>query len=300
MEAIQEARIGGTRSNLSGELSFTSFVPSRLGEIELERTGDLERRIGAAEFALGRLWSAYERLEPERRREAERRAISQEAVSSWKLSAGRDLGAAARAERADGAHEPLSGADALDAGNLERAIAYAADPFDDLPLSRRLLANAHHLMARGPRYERSYPGEFRRSPAWIGPAGSTPATARFVGPEAEEMTAAFSDLERYIHADDAESPIVKAAMAHLQFELIRPFIDGNGRIGRILTLRMLRDAGRIPAMVLPLSDVLRARSNRYYAGIEFAEFEDDIEGWVAFMAEAIGEAAALASDRLPR
>lgn len=298
MEPIQGARIGSTRKNLSGELAYTSFVPARLSGITLERARGLDRAVGAAEFALGRLWAACERMGPEQVRELEREAIAREARSSWKLSAGRDVGIAART--GGGAESSLTGADALDADNLARAISYAADPFDDLPVSRRLLANAHYLMTQGPRYEQSYPGEFRRSPAWIGPAGAALATARFVGPEPAEMETAFADLERYIHADDGESPIVKVALAHLQFELIRPFIDGNGRIGRILSLLMLRDAGRIPALILPISDVLRSRSNMYYASIEFAEFDDDIEGWVAFMAEVIEEAAERAIKNLSK
>lgn len=110
------------------------------------------------------------------------------------------------------------------------------------------------------------------------------------------MIEAFNELEGYIHYNDVEPALVKAALVHYQFEAIHPFIDGNGRVGRALLLRMLVDAELIPAPILPISDVLRARSNEYYAFIEFVEFEGDYENWVRFIINVVTQAARTARE----
>ncbi len=175
--------------------------------------------------------------------------------------------------------------------DLAAALRYALDPFDDLPVSRRLLENAHYLMTQSPRYEKLYPGEFRRSPNWIAGPKATLATARYVPPADEDMTDAFSALEHFIHEASDLPELVRIALTHYQFEAIHPFLDGNGRIGRILTLVMLRDAGLISAPILPLSDVLRERAVTYYGSIDFVEHEGEYETWVKFFLLVLREAA---------
>lgn len=175
--------------------------------------------------------------------------------------------------------------------DLAAALRYALDPFDDLPVSRRLLENAHYPMTQSPRYEKLYPGEFRRSPNWIAGPNATLATARYVPPADEDVTDAFTALEHFIHEASDLPELVRIALTHYQFEAIHPFIDGNGRIGRILTLVMLRDASLVPASILPLSDVLRERAVAYYGSIDFVEHEGEYETWVKFFLLVLREAA---------
>lgn len=293
---------------MKGEAAFESFVPMHLQDVELAWTAKLAREIAETEFALGRLTGAFEALSAERQGEIVEAAIAEEAESSWKLAMGRDIGVAAAlpfeiiVETEEGEllrADELNALDKLDSQEIEdlaAAMRYALDPLDDLPISRRLLENAHYLMTQSPRYAKRYPGEFRRSPNWIAGPGATLTTARFVPPVDEDMLEAFSRLEHFIHTPTDVPVLVRIALVHYQFEMIHPFIDGNGRIGRILTMLMLLEAGQIPAAILPLSDVLRERAAGYYASIERVEFEGDYEGRVHFFLMVIRVAAERATE----
>jgi Fic family protein len=122
---------------------------------------------------------------------------------------------------------------------LNHARAALADPAG-LPLSTRLLCDVHRILMRGVRGEDKLPGEIRRSQNWIG--GTRPGNACFVPPPHEEVAPALAALERWVHSDDPLPPLVKAGLAHVQFETIHPFLDGNGRVARLMSHAMLLDA----------------------------------------------------------
>lgn len=296
---VLKNRAGHTKRNLSGEAAFHSFVPVDLKAITIEWTSALAKTLAETEHALGALSGHFEALSDEEKGAFVETMLESELDSSWNLSAGRKVGMVEDLfEDLIDLDDELDALDEQEVSDLKRACEYLLEPFDDLPTSKRLLENAHYLMSQSPRYEKKYPGEFRRSPNWIARPDETLATARFVPPMSEDMTAAFSALERYIHDANDEPALARIALAHYQFEMLHPFIDGNGRIGRLLSMRMLIEEGQIPAPILPLSNVLRERAGGYYGNLELVEREGDYEAWVAFFLGALRDAAKRALERL--
>ncbi|MEX2549471.1 MAG: Fic/DOC family N-terminal domain-containing protein, partial [Nitriliruptoraceae bacterium] len=153
--------------------------------------------------------------------------------------------------------------DLLEVVNYTRALDHALTALDRLPLSLRLLRETHAILMSGVRGGAMTPGEFRRSQNWIGPPGSTLQTARFVPPPVEAMNDALADLERFLHEDDLPN-LVALALAHYQFEAIHPFLDGNGRIGRLLVPLALCQRGVLERPMLYLSAYFERHRSRYY------------------------------------
>ncbi len=159
-----------------------------------------------------------------------------------------------------------------------------------LALSVRLLCDAHRLLMDGARGNGKQPGELRRSQNWIG--GTRPGNAVFVPPPPERVPALLADLERFIHdAAQPLPPLVKTALIHLQFETIHPFLDGNGRIGRLLIAALIEHWGMLPEPVMYLSGYLKQHQAEYYRCLSHVRTEGDWEGWVAFFLEGVVVAA---------
>lgn len=158
-----------------------------------------------------------------------------------------------------------------------------------LPLSIRLLCAAHHRLMRGVRGADKQPGELRTSQNWIG--GARPGNARFVPPPADAVPALLSDLEQWIHGADPLPPLVRAGLAHVQFETIHPFLDGNGRIGRLLISLLVEHWGLLPSPLLYLSLAFKRHQDEYYHRLSAVRTEGDWEGWTAYFLECVREAA---------
>lgn len=159
-----------------------------------------------------------------------------------------------------------------------------------LPLSVRLLCDAHRLLLAGARGAGKQPGELRRSQNWIG--GTRPGKAVFVPPPPERVPELLSDLERFIHDPDPKlPPLVRVALAHVQFETIHPFLDGNGRIGRLLIAALLEQWGLLPEPLMYLSGYLKQHQREYYRLLSAVRTDGDWEAWVAFFLEAVAAAA---------
>lgn len=162
-----------------------------------------------------------------------------------------------------------------------------------LPISVRLLCDAHRLLLDGVRGAGKQPGALRRSQNWIG--GTRPGNAAFVPPPPEQVPALLSDLERYIHtAESALPPLVRIALVHAQFETIHPFLDGNGRIGRLLIAALLDHWGLLPEPLMYVSGYLKQHQAEYYRRLSAVRTEGDWEGWVAFFLEGVAAAASQA------
>lgn len=162
-----------------------------------------------------------------------------------------------------------------------------------LPLSVRLLCNAHRLLLNGVRGTGKQPGELRRSQNWIG--GTRPGNAVFVPPPADQVPGLLADLERYIHAPDGDMPpLVKVALVHAQFETIHPFLDSNGRMGRLLIAALLEHWDLLPEPLMYLSGYLKHHQAEYYRRLSAIRTEGDWETWVSFFLEGVEEAAAKA------
>jgi Fic family protein len=176
---------------------------------------------------------------------------------------------------------------------LNHARAMIADSAG-LPLSTRLLCDVHRILMRGLRGDDKLPGEIRRSQNWIG--GTRPGDARFVPPPHDEVAPALAALEKWMHTDDPLPPLVKAGLAHVQFETIHPFLDGNGRIGRMLITLLVEHWGLLDQPLLYLSVAFKRRQQEYYDRLSAVRTEGDWEGWTAFFLECVREAAEDAVD----
>lgn len=160
-----------------------------------------------------------------------------------------------------------------------------------LPLSWRYICEMHIRLMRGARTtQHAYPGEFRKSQNWIG--GKTPNDATFVPPAVPDMKNALDDLEKFIHAKDDFPNLIKAGLIHAQFETIHPFVDGNGRTGRMLITLFLHHAGLLELPVLYLSSYFKKHQKLYYQKLNaYHEEDSDVEGWLKFFLEGIIEIA---------
>ncbi len=154
--------------------------------------------------------------------------------------------------------------DVKEVRNYVRALQYGLERLSSLPVSLRLMRELHAYLLEGVRGEQWTPGEFRRSQNWIGSPGSTIETAAYVPPPVNEMQQALGDLEKFIHQPDDLTPLIRLALIHYQFEAIHPFLDGNGRIGRLLNSLLLYDWDLLPQPVLYLSAYFEANRQAYY------------------------------------
>lgn len=157
-----------------------------------------------------------------------------------------------------------------------------------LPITQRLILEVHEILLRGVRGEEKNPGEFRSSPVWVGTAGATPDSAVFVPPLPEHLPALLRDWEFFVNEDGRALPaLIQAALMHYQFETIHPFLDGNGRIGRLLINLLLMERGRLPLPLLYLSSYFETHRQTYYDRLQAVREVGDMEGWLEFFLEAV-------------
>lgn len=196
--------------------------------------------------------------------------------------------------------KPFPPADVQDVCNYLNALHYARAQLASergLPLSLRLLNEAHRRLLHGTRGRSKQPGDLRRSQNWIG--GSRPGNAVYVPPPPDKVMGLLGDLETYIHADDTLPPLVRTGLLHAQFETIHPYLDGNGRIGRLLVALLLEHWGLLKAPLLYLSLFFKRHREEYYRRLNTVRTEGDWEGWTDFFLDGIATIAdeAVASAR---
>ena len=182
-------------------------------------------------------------------------------------------------------------ADTQEVRNYVDALEYGLERLRELPLSLRLVRELHERLMRGVRGDKATPGEFRRSQNWIGPSGSTPATAPYVPPPPAEMMEALANWEDFLHERERFPDLVQCALMHEQFEAIHPFLDGNGRVGRLLITLFLVARGRLPQPLLYLSDYIEAHRQQYYDSLQRVRTEGDWIGWLHFFLVGVEETA---------
>jgi Fic family protein len=180
--------------------------------------------------------------------------------------------------------------------NYIQAYRWVQDQLRDpagLPLSVRLLCESHNRLMSSVRGSDKHPGQLRRSQNWIG--GTRPGNAVFVPAPPEQVVELMSNLEKFIHADSDQSdnlpPLVKIALIHAQFETIHPFLDGNGRIGRLLITALLEHWGLMPQPLLYLSSYLKRHQTAYYRHLSAIRNDGDWEAWISFFLEGVITAA---------
>ncbi|MEE4376811.1 MAG: Fic family protein [Candidatus Competibacteraceae bacterium] len=262
-------------------------------EPAIELGGDLQNLLSAADRALGRLDGSITTLpNPDLfvfmyvRKEA----VLSSQIEGTQSSLQDVLAAEARIfdrERPSDVREVLNYIDALRHG-LER--------LDALPVSVRLLCEIHERLMRGVRGSHLTPGETRRTQNWIGPAGCTLNSASFVPPPPHEVAQTLADLERFLHYDQSLPLLVKIGLAHAQFETIHPFLDGNGRIGRLLIALLLSEAEVLQKPVLYLSHYFKRERQSYYDHLQAIREQGDWEAWLRFFLRGVADVSRQATE----
>ncbi len=189
--------------------------------------------------------------------------------------------------------DPSGGeADVVEVCNYLDAFQYARDQIrrpDGLPISTRLLNEAHRRLLKGARGANKQPGEVRRSQNWIG--GTRPGNAVYVPPPPDQVPTLLTEFERYIHHGGPDSPLIRAGLVHVQFETIHPYLDGNGRLGRLLIALLLEHWKVLDQPLLFLSVYFLRHRPEYYRLLTAVRTEGDWEGWIAFFLDGIVEVA---------
>lgn len=191
-------------------------------------------------------------------------------------------------------------ADVSDVVNYVRAINFAIKRLETLPLCNRLIRETHAVLMSSVRGSDKTPGEFRHSQNWIGGIGSTLKNARYIPPNPTDMAECISDLEKFINDDDEMDPLIKAALVHYQFETIHPFLDGNGRVGRLLITLCLIGSRMLSSPVLYLSCYLKLNRIEYYDRMSEIRKSGNYEQWIKFFLRGLAETAEDATETIDK
>ena len=288
-------RAGTTVQSLSGELQYTSFYPQPLPpEPNIEIDTEMQQLLIDAHKKLSLLNGLSDRI-PNRDLFISM-YVRKEALVSSQIE-----GTQCTLEDVlDPEIDENANADVSDVVNYVRAINFAIQRLKELPLCNRLIRETHEVLMHSVRGNDKTPGEFRVSQNWIGPPGSTLKNARFIPPNPQDMSECMADFERFMNDDDAMDPLIKAALLHYQFETIHPFLDGNGRVGRLLITLFLMGANVLSSPVLYLSCYLKLNRIEYYDRMSEIRKSGNYEQWVKFFLRGIAETAEDATETIDR
>ena len=185
--------------------------------------------------------------------------------------------------------------DIEEVSNYVTAMNEGIKRLSQLPVSSRLIKEIHEILMSGVRGSNKTPGEYRRSQNWIGRPGANMNTADFVPPPPDSVETCMSELEKYIHDDDSLPPLIKAGLVHAQFETIHPFLDGNGRLGRLLITFLLCNWNILDRPLLYLSYFFKSHRTEYYTKLTDVRQKGDWEGWIKFFLRGVSETAEMAA-----
>lgn len=279
-------RAGHYKSNLSGEMTYSSFVPSPLPPTPpVELSNDIINLLVKANSQLVVLEAVASRIPNVALFIS--MYVRKEALMSSQIEGTQ----ATLEDILDPLLDANANRDVADVVNYIKATEFAIKRLRSLPLCNRLLRETHAVLMEGVRGQEKNPGEFRCSQNWIGGQGSTLKNARYIPPAPDDMQAAMSDLEKYIHADDETDVLIRAALIHYQFETIHPFLDGNGRVGRLLITLFLMEKKILTTPALYISYFLKKNRIEYYDRMTEVRAKGNYEQWVKFFLQAIIESA---------
>lgn len=286
---------GFLRKNLHGAMEYQSFVPTPLNEVvPLGLGSDTNRLLSTCSLKLGELKGMLRFISNADMYLA--MYVRKEALLSAQIEGTQ----CTFDDVLDPTRTDLIGHEVADVVAYVRATELAVQRMKCLPLCMRLLREVHKKLLDGTRGAKKNPGEVRTSQNWVGPTGCTIKGAAYIPPNIEDMNAALSELERFINEADSVDPILKAALVHYQFETIHPFLDGNGRLGRLLiTLSLLNDGVLTGAVFYP-SYYLKLNRSEYYTRLMNVRQRGAYEEWVAFFCKCLIKSADDAIESLDR
>jgi Fic family protein len=271
----------GKPRRTGGRHGYVAYFPHSLPRL-LPISPENLLRLADAEAALGRLAGAA-RLLPDPHLLVQP-YLRREAVASTRIEG--TQATLVEVFDAEAGDEPL-GADVEEVVNYVRAMELGLRRLETLPLSTRLIREMHSVLLAGVRGRERQPGELRTTQNWIGPPGATIETATFVPPPPGELAGLLSDLERFVHEDPQLPPLVQAALIHYQFETIHPFLDGNGRVGRLLIVFFLVVRDRLPSPLLYLSPFFEGRRQAYYEALQGVRQRGELDAWLRLFLEGV-------------
>lgn len=275
---------GVYKTNFSGESEYKSFCPTDLNEIIFDNFDNQTiALLTKANYLLGKLNELSDQIIDIDQFIGS--YVRKEALYSSQIE-----GTQATLEDVlDIKNENSVNADIEETINNVKAINYAISLLDELPLCNRSLKMTHKVLMNGVRGNDKNPGEFRKSQNWIGHSGSTLKNAKYIPPNLEDLDKCLSDLEKYINNDSNIDSLIKAALIHYQFETIHPFLDGNGRIGRILIIIFLISEKKLKYPCLYISYYLKRNQYEYYQRMSDVRLRDDYIQWIDFFLQGIIE-----------
>jgi len=267
------------------QYEYKSFTPTAINHAWIISDGDILRLLSDADRALGEL-NAFSQLVPDIDFFI-RMHITKEATQSSRIEGTRTNMEEALLDEQD--IEPDKRDDWVEVQNYIKAINGAIEQLESLPLSNRLLKETHHTLMQGVRGETKQPGEFRHSQNWI---GVSLKNAVFIPPHHDEVVELMSDLEKFIHNDEVSVPhLIKIAIAHYQFATIHPFLDGNGRLGRLMIALYFASFGLLHKPALYLSDFFARNKTAYIDHLMAVREADKMKDWLVFFLHGVRETA---------
>ena len=280
------SRAGTYVDNLTGEATYQSFKPNPLPPIpEIEMDGEIVKLLVDANKQLVKLDTASQLIS-----NADlfiSMYVRKEALISSQIEGTQ----CTLDDVLDPEVEANANLDVSDVINYVKATQYALKRLERLPLCCRLIREIHEVLMENVRGQDKTPGEFRHSQNWIGPANCSLKDARYIPPNVEDMQTAMSDLEKYINENVDYDPLIRAALIHYQFKTIHPFLNGNGRIGRLLILLYLMEQKLIEKPVIYISYFLKKNQVEYYDRISEVRRSGNFEQWIRFFLESVSKAA---------
>jgi len=261
---------------------YHAFIPNSLPPV-IVWDGDIIKALSKADFLLGKLARETTRLPCAHL--LVQSFMAKEAVLSSRIEGTQTTLGEVFIDEAQ-VNTKYKNKDLIEVQNYVKALHYAIERLEFLPLSLRLIKELHAILMDLPHAVHATPGEFRKSQNWIGSPGCTLKTAKYVPPPVEDLMNCLGDLEKFFY-DDSLPDLVHIALCHYQFEAIHPFVDGNGRIGRLLITLLLMHKNLLPAPMLYLSAFFESSRDQYYEGLFNVSYQSDWKSWLLYFLKAV-------------
>lgn len=291
--AYRSERFGTLERRPTGAWPHPYFLPRSLPR-ELELTPETVAAVSRADLALGRLSGLALLIDdPELLLGP---SMMQEALSSSRIEG--TQASLSDVLSAESGGVVIEDENLREVDNYLNAAALGSQLLDRLPITQRFFCALHEVLLRDVRGEEKYPGELRRSPVWIGSPNARPESARFIPPHQDHLGELLSDWERFVNDPPAMPNVVRCALMHYQFETIHPFLDGNGRIGRLLIGFQLVQDGVLSAPILHISGFFEHNRDAYYGRLQAVRERGEIDAWIQFFSEAVEQQARVSADRI--